>query len=102
MKHLKAHPTEPAIFPHLCLIILLLSNNMYSSSLWKSDCEEFLFARHFKEELSKLEDIELIELALKSRKIGTHSIRKGANTHGCSLPGQKGNIPMMLHGGWTT
>ena len=34
------------------------------------------------------------------RKIGTHSIRKGANTHGCSLPGQTGNIPMMLHGGW--
>ena len=100
MKHLKANPTNPFICSHLALIVKIISNDHFEDNLWDSNTEEVNFGRHLNEELDNLSENALLSMGLSDKKIGTHSIRKGANSFGLSFPEQTAPIPMFLHGGW--
>jgi hypothetical protein len=100
MKHLKANPINPLICPHLALIVRIISSSTYFENIWDSATEDVNFGRHLKSELDNLTEDALLSMGFSVTNHGSHSIRKGANSYGTSIPGFGGMAPLALHAGW--
>ena len=102
--HLYSNPCCPLICPVLVLAFYFscccnLPQNGQSQLFPGWDQYQW-----FSEMLSHLirdHEVEVSELGVNPKMIGTHSIRKGAVTYMSSLPGGPSILSVCIHAGWT-